>query len=150
MVDVKKVPPDILLNRLVEEFKKDGRIAVPEWSSYLKAGIHREKAWESPDWYYRRLASTLRKVYVLGPIGISRLSEEYGGKVDRGSKRYHPAKGSRFIVREILQELEKLGYVKKDKRGRTVSPTGASLLDRTSREVLKDFAKENPAMQKYL
>ncbi|MEM0157952.1 MAG: 30S ribosomal protein S19e [Thermoplasmataceae archaeon] len=150
MVDVKKVPPSILLDRLAEEFKKDSRISVPEWASYLKAGTHREKGWENPDWYYRRLASTLRKVYVLGPIGISRLSEEYGGKVDMGSKRYHPSKGSRFIVREILQELEKLGYVKKDKKGRSLSPTGVSLLDRTSREVLKEVSKENPALQKYL
>ena len=117
MVDVKKVPPDMLLNNLAETFKGDKRVEVPEWASYLKAGIHREKSWEDPDWYYKRLASTLRKVYLNGPIGISKLSEEYGGRVDRGSISYHPAKGSRFIVRKMLLQLESLGYVKKDRKG---------------------------------
>ena len=50
MVDVKKVPPDMLLKNLAETFKGDKRVEVPEWASYLKAGIHREKSWEDPDW----------------------------------------------------------------------------------------------------
>ncbi len=150
MVDVKKVPPDLLLNHLVQILKTDKRIEVPEWTLFLKAGIHREKSWDDPDWYYRRLASTLRKVYLMGPIGISKLSEEYGGRVDRGSKSYHPAKGSRFIVRKMLNQLEALGYVKKDRNGRTVSPAGSSLLDKSSKEVMKNLVQSNPSLEKYL
>lgn len=150
MVDVKKVPPELLINNLVQTLKSDKRIEVPEWAGFLKAGIHREKSWEDPDWYYKRLASTLRKVYVKGPIGISKLSEEYGGRVDRGSKSYHPAKGSRFIVRKMLLELETLGYVKKDRKGRTVSPSGSSILDKASKEVMKSLAQSNPSLEKYL
>ncbi len=150
MVDVKKVPPDMLLKNLAEAFKEDKRVEVPEWASYLKAGIHREKSWEDPDWYYKRLASTLRKVYLNGPIGISKLSEEYGGRVDRGSISYHPAKGSRFIVRKMLLQLESLGYVKKDRKGRMVSPQGSSVLDKASKEVMKSLAQSNPSLEKYL
>lgn len=150
MSDVMKVPPEQLLNRLVEEFKKDERIKVPDWVNYLKAGIHREASWTQPDWYYRRLASVLRKVYVKGPVGISRLSEDYGGKVDRGSQGYHPGKGSRYIIRSMFQELETLGYVKKDKDGRIASPKGMSLLDKASKEVLTELSEKNEALKKYL
>ena len=150
MVNVREVPPDLLMKQLAEEFKKEKKLEVPEWTSLLKAGVHKEKAWEDPDWFYRRLASTLRKVYINGPIGISKLSEEYGGRVDRGSQRYHPAKGSRYIIRQMLQTLEKLGYVKKDKKGRTVSPQGNSILDKASKEVMKSLVQSDPSLEKYL
>jgi small subunit ribosomal protein S19e len=149
MVNVKEVPPELLMKQLAEEFKKK-KLEVPEWADYLKAGIHKEKSWEDPEWFYIRLASTLRKVFVKGPIGISRLSEEYGGRVDRGSQRYHPAKGSRYIVRQMLQTLEKLGYVKKDKKGRSIAPEGASILDKASKEAMKTLAQSDPSLEKYL
>lgn len=138
------------MRQLVSEFKKEKNLEVPEWASYLKAGVHKEKAWEDPDWFYNRLASTLRKVYVNGPIGISKLSEEYGGRIDRGSQRYHPGKGSRYVIRQMLQTLEKLGYVKKDKKGRMVSPQGTSILDKASKEVMKSLVQADPSLEKYL
>jgi small subunit ribosomal protein S19e len=150
MTDTLKVPPDMLIESITEIFKKDERIKLPDWSQYLKAGMHREKRWENPDWFYRRLASTLRKISVYGPIGISRLSGEYGGRVDRGSKRYHPAKGSRFIVRHTLKTLEEIGYIKAEKRGRSVTPQGLSLLEKTSKELMKSLSEKTPELQKYL
>ena len=138
------------MKQLAEEFKKEKSLEVPEWASNLKAGVHKEKSWEEPDWFYNRLASTLRKIYVEGPIGISKLSAEYGGRVERGSQRYHPAKGSRYIIRQMLQTLEKLGYVKKDKHGRTVSPQGTSILDKASKEVMKSLVQTDPSLEKYL
>ncbi len=150
MVNVRNVNTDSLIEKVKEELQKDDRVKVPEWVQFLKAGIHREKAWEQTDWYHRRLASTLRKVYLEGPIGISRLSAEYGGRVDRGSKRYHPARGSRFIVRHMLETLEQLGYVKKDQRGRTVSPRGESFLNKVSVQVIKDLAEKDPRFKKFL
>ena len=150
MVNVREVPPELLLKQLAEEFKKEKKLEVPDWTNYLKAGVHKEKAWDDPEWFYKRLASTLRKVYVKGPIGISKLSEEYGGRIDRGSQRYHPGKGSRYIVRQMLQTLEKLGYVKKDKKGRTVSPQGTSILDKASKEVMKSLVQSDPSLEKYL
>ncbi len=149
MVNVKEVPPELLMKQLAEEFKKT-KLEVPQWTDYLKAGIHKEKSWEDPDWFYIRLASTLRKVFIKGPIGISRLSEEYGGRVDNGSQGYHPGKGSRYIVRQMLQTLEKLGYVKKDKKGRSIAPQGASILDKASKEAMKTLAQADPSLEKYL
>ncbi len=143
MVDFRNIPEDILIGAVASKFKDDEKIKVPEWAMYLKAGIHRELSWTQPDWYYTRLASTLRKIGKYGPIGISRLSAFYGGKVDRGSAGYHPAKGSRFIVRHMLQTLENLGYVKKDNRGRQLSPKGFSLLTKVSKEIVKEKSKES-------
>ncbi|MHB8395927.1 MAG: 30S ribosomal protein S19e [Thermoplasmataceae archaeon] len=150
MVDARHVPPDALISGLSEKFKEDKRVEVPAWVNYLKAGIHKEKSWIQDDWYQVRLASTLRKVATQGPIGIARLSSDYGGRVDRGSRGYHPGRGSRFLVRHMFQTLEKLGYVKKDRNGRVISPEGQSLLDKTAREVLEKMAKDNPELKKLL
>ena len=78
MVDARHVPPDALISGLSEKFKEDKRVEVPAWVNYLKAGIHKEKSWIQDDWYQVRLASTLRKVATQGPIGIARLSSDYG------------------------------------------------------------------------
>jgi small subunit ribosomal protein S19e len=92
----------------------------------------------------------LRKVYVLGPMGPSRLSAEFGGRRDDGSAPYHPRKGSRSIIRLCLTQLEQLGLVAKTKQGRVVSPQGRKLLDDVSFEIMKDMAKTNPELTKYL
>ncbi|MEM1725345.1 MAG: 40S ribosomal protein S19 [Thermoplasmata archaeon] len=65
------------------------------------------------------------------------MAAEYGGKVDRGTKPYHAKKGSRSIVRKCLQQLESLGFVEKNKKGRVISPKGRSYLDKLSEEILK-------------
>ncbi|MCL4329251.1 MAG: 30S ribosomal protein S19e [Candidatus Thermoplasmatota archaeon] len=150
MVDARNIPSDALINGLSAKFKEDSRIVPPPWVNYLKAGIHREKPWTQDDWYQVRLASTLRKISIYGPVGISKLSSYYGGKVDKGSAGYHPGKGSRFLVRHMFQVLESLGYVKKDKSGRTISPEGRSLLDKTAKEVLEKMSKEDSSLKKLL
>ncbi len=150
MVNARHVPYDALIKGLSEKFAGDKRVEVPSWVGFAKAGIHREKSWVQDDWYHIRLASTLRKVAFKGPIGISRLSADYGGRVDRGSQGYHPAKGSRFIVRHMFQTLEKLGYVSTEKRGRIISSKGQSLLDKTAREIIESRLKENPELKKLL
>lgn len=149
MVDVKKVPQNIMIKELSKQLSADKRIKVPEWVSFLKAGMHRENAWEQEDWYFIRMASTLRKLYIKGSIGVSRLSAEYGGPVDRGSKRYHPGKGSRYIVRNILQELETLGFVKTVSDGRILSPEGHKLLDKVAKDAIKKLAESDERFQKY-
>ncbi|MCI2412072.1 MAG: 30S ribosomal protein S19e [Candidatus Thermoplasmatota archaeon] len=150
MVNVKEVPADLLIEKLTEEFSKNDKIKVPEWAEFLKSGVHREKSWVQEDWYYRRLASTLRKVYVRGNIGIQRLSEEYGGKKDGGSKPYHPASGSRSIVRHVLNELQDLGLLVKKETGRSVSPGGEAMLQKASKQVMESLSEKQVELKKYL
>ncbi len=150
MVNVKEVPADLLLNKLASEFKEKD-VKMPEWVNYLKDGIGKEKSWVQDDWYYTRMASIMRKVALNSSIGISRLSQEYGSRQDRGTKRYHPVEGSRYIVRNILQALEKLGYLKNDtKIGRSLTPAGQSLVDKAAKEVMKNLAEKDKVFEKYL
>ncbi|MCL4335260.1 MAG: 30S ribosomal protein S19e [Candidatus Thermoplasmatota archaeon] len=151
MVDARKVPAELIIQELSSKLASNKDLKVPDWVNYLKAGIHRENSWENGEqWYYCRSASLLRKLYIKGTLGISRLSQEYGGRVDRGSKRYHPSSGSRFIVRYILHSLESAGLVKKVNGGRTLSPAGQSLMEKAASESLKKYAETYPELKKYL
>ncbi len=148
MVTVYDVPPEKLIASVAEKLKEE-KIEPPEWSRWVTTGVHKEKGPEQEDWWYIRLASVLRKIYIMGPIGTSRLAAEYGGKEDRGSKRYKARKGSRAIVRKALQQLESLGYVKKDKKGRVITPKGRSFMDNVAHEIMKELVKETPELEKY-
>ncbi len=149
MVTVYDVPPDRLIANVAEKLKSEKKITPPEWSRWVTTGVHKEKGPEQEDWWYIRLASVLRKIYIMGPIGTSRLAAEYGGKEDRGSKRYKARKGSRAIVRKALQQLEELGYVKKEKEGRVITSKGQSFMDNAAKEVMDALLKEKPEMEKY-
>lgn len=150
MTTVYDVPPSLLIERLKDQLQKEGKIKPPEWAPFARTGVHTEKAPIQRDWWYRRVAAVLRKVYVHGPVGSTRLAAEFGGRRDDGSAPYHPRRGSRSIAREAMQQLESLGYLSKaEKRGRTVTAQGRKLLDNLSHEILLELAKENPELTKY-
>ncbi len=150
MTTVYDVPPGLLIERLKDQLEKDAKIKPPEWAKFSRTGIHTEKAPVQRDWWYRRVAAVLRKVYVNGPVGATRLAAEFGGRRDDGSAPYHPRRGSRSIAREAMQQLESLGYLSKlEKRGRTITPAGRKLLDNLSHEILLEMAKSNPELTKY-
>jgi small subunit ribosomal protein S19e len=145
------VPPSLLLPPLAAELRIRQAVTPPIWATFVKTGVHKERAPVSPDWWYIRSASVLRKIYISGHVGIARLSSEYGGKRDRGSAPYHARSGSRSVLREIVQQLEKAGLVKPYKNlGRRVSPEGQKLLDRISQQTMKTLATERPELAKYL
>jgi small subunit ribosomal protein S19e len=145
-----EVPANLLIPKVAEHLKKEGKILPPEWSKYVKTGVHREKSPVNPDWWFERVAAVLRKVYIKGPIGSSRLAAEFGGRIDRGAKPYRARKGSRSIARHSLRQLEEAGYLaKQNRKGRIISPSGRSMLDTISRDILKDLAKTNTDLGKY-
>lgn len=151
MTRVYDVPPGLLVRELAEELKRDGRVKPPEWAPFVKTGVHREKSPAEPDWWYTRLASVLRKVYIRGPVGTERLAAEYGGNRDDGSAPKHPRQGSRSIARECLQQLEHLGYVRAiERRGRVITPKGQALVDRKARDILGRLAAERRELTRYL
>jgi len=144
-------PAGPLIERLANHLKQDDKLAPPEWAPFARTGVHTEKAPDRPDWWYTRTAAILRKIYILGPIGTSRLAAEFGGRRDRGSAPYHARKASRNIVRTALQQLEEAGYVMiREKRGRIITPKGQSLLDRFAYDLVLDLAKQNPQLTKYV
>jgi len=131
VVDVKA---DVFIKKLAEELKQ--KIRQPEWSLYIKTGCGRERPPEQKDWWYIRAASILRRIYLDGPVGVNRLRSYYGCRHRRGHKQAHFAKGSGKIIRTILQDLEKIGYVKseKNKKGRVITPEGQKFLDKIAKE----------------
>ncbi len=151
MTGVRDVPAELLIEKTAEKLKGIDAIYVPKWAPYVKTGIHREKKPVDPEWWYIRTAAILRKVYIHGPIGLMRLSAMFGGRVDRGSKRYHPARGSRSIIQTGLIQLENAGFIVKDgKKGRKITPEGQRLLDNLSYEIMKELVKTSPELKKYL
>ena len=56
--------------------------------------------------------------YINGPIGISDLRSEYGGKKQVGYNIAHHKKAGGAIVRKALQQLEVAGYITKKSKGR--------------------------------
>lgn len=136
MVTVYDVPPEKLIAKAAAQLKQIDTIKVPEWAEFAKTGRHTEKAPVQEDWWFTRSASVLRKVYLMGPIGTSRLAAEYGGFADRGSKPNRAVKGSRAIARRCLIQLEQSGLIAKHKRdGRVISPKGQAMLDKVAKEV---------------
>ena len=127
------------------------RIDAPDWAGIAKTGAAKELPPEEEFWYVRA-ASVLRKIAMNGPVGIERLSTEYGD-TKRGTNRYQvaPARradGSGSVLRTICQQLEEEDLIEvAEGQGRKVTAEGRSLLDDTAGEVLEDL--DRPELQRY-
>jgi small subunit ribosomal protein S19e len=147
MTTVYDVPADELIKKVAEKLKD--MVAPPEWAKYVKTGVHKQRSPEQDDWWYLRLASIFRRIYIDGPVGIQRLRSYYGGRKRRGAKRPKFRRGSGAIIRNALHQLEQLGFVTKTREGRVVTPMGRSFLDKMAAEVKKEVVKKIPALEKY-
>ena len=149
MTTVYDVPAEMLINSVAQKLKSDKNVQAPEWAKFAKTGAHKELSPDNADWWFVRCASILRRIYMDGPVGISRLRSFYGGRHRNGSVPVHFSKGSGSIAREALQQLEKAGFIKAQKTGRIISPQGRSFLDNMANEVKIELIKTNPVMAKY-
>lgn len=150
MTTVFDVPAEPLIRRLATKLKDEPAIKAPAWAQFAKTGVHREKAPQARDWWHVRVAALLRKINVLGPVGVERLRAEYGGRRDRGAAPNRAKLGSGSIVREAVQQLEAAGLVESVKaKGRRATGRGRKLLDSTAHEVAKDLEASLPALAKY-
>tara|TARA_Y100000034_G_scaffold98940_1_gene121363 strand:+ start:223 stop:624 length:402 start_codon:yes stop_codon:yes gene_type:complete len=121
-----------IVDKAAEALKKIEDVKAPEWAEFVKTGPAKERMPIEKDWWYKRAASVLRKVYLNGPIGVSRLRVKYGSKKNRGVRPEKFYKGSGNILRKILQQLEKAELIKQNdgKKGRIVTDKGKSFLDK--------------------
>jgi len=135
-MSVKEVSANVLIKRLSEELGKLKELTPPHWSHFAKTGAHKERLPDQPDWWHMRAASLLRRVYIDGPVGISRLRSYYGGRQNRGQAPEHFRKGGGKILRTILQQLEQAGLVRKVERGgRKLTPKGATMIDTLAKQI---------------
>jgi len=141
MPTVYDVPAELLIKRLAEYIKSNlYEVSPPPWIIGTKTGSHKERPPQDKDWWYIRCASLLRKLYLHGPIGVSRLRVEYGGRKRKGRRREHSRKAGGSAIRKPLQQLEKAGLVEIDgKKGRKLTSKGRKLLDRLATEILKEI-----------
>jgi small subunit ribosomal protein S19e len=152
MATLYDAPAEELIEAVAEDLAEREAVAEPEWARFAKTGASRELPPEQEDFWARRAASVLRKVAIDGPVGVERLSTEYGGTTG-GSTRYRvaPARrsdGSKKVVRTVLQQLEEESLIdQQGAAGRIVSPEGRSLLDSTAGDVLKDL--DRPELERY-
>ncbi len=125
-----------LIKGLKEELKTVGDITPPDWSRFVKTGAHKDRTPDQPDWWYIRAAAVLRRLYIDGPVGVSKLRTYYGGRQNRGQSPEHFRKAGGKIIRLVLQQLEKAGLVTTvGKSGRKLTAKGAKLLDDTAEKI---------------
>ncbi|MEF8773297.1 MAG: 30S ribosomal protein S19e [Halobacteriales archaeon] len=150
MATLYDAPVDELLDELADRLRDD--LEEPDWQAFAKSGEGRELAPQQDDFWFRRGASVLRKVAVDGPVGVERLTTEYGN-AKQGSNRYRVAPrrrsdGSGSVIRTLLQQLEEAGYVQDTNgKGRRVTAEGRSLLDETAGDVIEQL--DRPELQRY-
>lgn len=136
MPSVKFAESGKLVAKASEELKKVSELEPIEWSKFVKTGPHRSRPPQQDDFWYTRCASILRRIYLDGPVGVSRLRSYYGARKKKG---YSPAKFRRAsgnMIRKILQQLEKSGYIEKNQKGgRKVTAKGRKFLDNVAKGV---------------
>ena len=70
-----------LISKLTNLFQfRSGKVKLPEWVDLVKTNVAKELAPFDEDWYYTRLASMARHIYIRSPVGVSTVCKIYGGK----------------------------------------------------------------------
>src|SRR6056297_1509717 len=150
MVTLYDVPTEELIEELTDRLAD--RLETPEWVEYTKTSHDRDLPPQQEDFWARRGASLLRKVAMEGPIGVERLSTQYGG-TKAGSNRYAvaPSKqvdGSTKIIRELLTQLEDDGLIQiAQGEGRRTTADGDAFLDEVAHDVFEDL--DRPELERY-
>ena len=147
-----------------EELKSNDAIKMPDWADVVKTGSSRERPPTQTDWWHTRGAALLRKIARQGPIGVTSLSQEYGGRKNNGSKPNTPGVGSRKVIRILVQQLEDAGLVATQTgrlvepegrestqlyNGRVVTPAGHKMLNDVAHKVRPDVEAQYPGLDKY-
>ena len=143
MTTVYDIPADVFIKRLSEYLMENIDVKPPEWAEFVKTGASKERLPDRSGWWYVRCASLLRKIYLNGPIGISSLRLDYGGRKPSKGRPEHYMVGGGNILRKALQQLENTGMVKViPKKGRVVTDEGRSTLDKLANEIKTGGSKK--------
>eukprot|EP01129_Flabellula_baltica_P014259 TRINITY_DN678_c0_g1_i1.p1 TRINITY_DN678_c0_g1~~TRINITY_DN678_c0_g1_i1.p1 ORF type:complete len:166 (+),score=46.20 TRINITY_DN678_c0_g1_i1:333-830(+) len=132
---VKDVPADAFIAAYAAHLQRSKWLEVPEWAEYVKTSITKELGPTNTDWYFIRAASIARKIYLRPGTGVGALRVVYGNNKTAGTARNHFQTASGKIIRDIMQQLTKIGVVEtvtteNGVQGRRVTPEGRKDLDR--------------------
>ncbi|PIO00341.1 30S ribosomal protein S19e [archaeon CG10_big_fil_rev_8_21_14_0_10_43_11] len=137
MVSTFDVHPTRLIVEVSAALKNVDAVKAPETVRFVKSGAHAQRPPAHPDFWFIRAASVLRTIYKDGPVGVSKLRTKYGGRKNMGVRPEKFKKGGGAIIRRILVQLEQAGLVKKEVKGRVITPAGASLLDKSAAKLAR-------------
>ncbi len=132
MADIRTIEPGKYNKLLAEALKNEPEFEAPEWIAFVKTSTHKQRPTIEPDFWFKRAASIMRQIYTHEIVGVERLRTRYGGRKDRGGKPPEFRKGAGKIIRVILQQAEKAGYVTKSdgkKKGRMLTPAGRKFME---------------------
>ncbi len=124
--------PEVYNQKLADALSKIEEFKMPEWAYYVKTSVAHQRPPEEIIWWYKRAASILRQIFIKGVVGVNRLKTRYGSRKSRGSKPERFRKGSGKIIRTVLQQAEKAGFlVQSDtkKKGRQLTKKGLEFLN---------------------
>jgi len=141
-----EVPADKLNEKLAAALKNLEEFKMPEWAGFVKTSTAKSRPPEDKDWWYRRAASILRQIYVRGVVGVNRLKLRYGGKKKRGAKPEEYRKGGGKIIRVILQQAERAGFVEKaegKKKGRQLTKKGLEFMNSIVSKIKNEGERTN-------
>lgn len=134
---LKDIEPAKFIEAYAAHLKKGGKVTLPAYVDIVKTAHYKELAPIDKDWYYTRIATVARQVY-LQPRGVGALRRAFGGNKNNGSAPEHKALAAGSIIRSALQQLEKLGIVEKNaKGGRVVTNKGKQEIDKIANSLLK-------------
>lgn len=142
MTTVYDVEADSLIKEAAGKLKEMG-LKKPGFVGLVKTGSHSERPPEQEEFWWVRAASILRKIYMNANMGVNKLRREYGAKKRMGVKPPHFRMAGGKTNRVALQELEKLGLLKKGEngKGRVLTPAGFKFMDGAAREAAKGAKK---------
>ena len=124
-----------MIGHVADKLKAVSEIQPPDWMGFAKTGPHKQRAPQLDAFWYTRCASLLRKVYVNGPVGVSELRRQYGGRKNRGVRPDKKVRAGGSIIRKSLQQLEKAGFIETKKTGRLITAKGKSFMDKAAKEI---------------
>jgi len=130
---INEVDAEKMIKAIAAKLKE--MMQMPDWAKFVKTGTSKERPPEQPDWWFIRSASMLRRIYIDGPVGVSRLRTYYGSRKNLGHQPSHFKKAGGKIIRTILQQLESLELIEKEKKGRKITSKGQKFLDSIAKEI---------------
>ena len=135
---VREVAAAKYVNALAKHLEENRVIEAPKWSELVKTGYLKQMPPNNANWWYVRAASIARQIYMRHAVSVSGLSFRYGANENPGSSPKHHEVASRKVIRTILQQLEKAGFVAQREEGcRVLTPKGVKVLEQSANEAGK-------------
>ena len=137
--NVREVPADLFVAHLARHLETARLIQAPTWADLCKTGCLKQMPPNFQNWWFTRAAAVARQVYLHPGTSVTELKNRFGSKKHYGTAPCHFCQASGKVIRVILQQLEKTGWVKKGEDGRTITAKGQKQLDLIAKEVQKSL-----------